>query len=128
MFAIPPQKAMTTFVVMKGYKQAPSMKSQRKNVAKCAPIKHSAKKLPAAVANRMGWLSRASIDDEDCPWDGTSMYVDADSMNQIAKRNHAQWVRDCRRRMNRAPANKPLSNVESEPTKTKRCADGGRRG
>ena len=118
--AMPPKKATTTCVALKGCKRAPAMKSQRKKIVEGVPMKSvaainrvPAKKLPAAVANRMGWLSRAARDDEDGPWDSTSMYVDADSINQIAERNHAQWLRDCRRMMKQESEQK-LESMKEE--------------
>ena len=90
---MPPKKVMRTSVAMKICKRAPATKSQRKKIAKCAPMKRVAKKLPAAVANRMGWLVWASRNNEDGPCDSTSMHVDADAMNQFAEWNHAHWLR-----------------------------------
>ena len=111
---MPPKKVMPTCVAMKSYNRAQAMKSQRKKIAKCVPVKREAKKLQAADVNRMKWVSWDSKDDGDGPWDSTSMHGDADSMGQTSfdpKRNHAQWVRD---ELRSAPVKKPSSNVSAE--------------
>jgi hypothetical protein len=75
------------------------MHGQRNHIFKCDPMKREAKKLQFRECESHGWLWCSFKDEEDGPWDSTSMHGDLDSMNQIAERNHAQRLRDFRRRM-----------------------------